>query len=138
MNKNFSYFKNSFTGIPCGLANQECPLPWTVLLLSHQIILYFKYPYYSPISPCFQSLRYLTDVVCEICWKFFRQSVGCLVRCWGWPCLSHRRVVLLPVATGNARTRFGRSTPCRALHLFYVGLLRLFLKNLDRCIRIIC
>ena len=98
-----------FIGIPCGLAHQECPVSWTVLFLPHQVVLHLQYSHHSPICSSFQSLCYLTDVVCEICRKLFRQSIGSLVRCRGWPCLPHRRVVLLPVAAGNAWTRFGRS-----------------------------
>ena len=80
-----------FIGIPCGLAHQECPLSWTVLFLPHQVVLHLQYSYHSPICSRFQSLCYLTDVVCEICRKFYRQFVGCLVRCWRWPSLPYWR-----------------------------------------------
>ena len=127
-----------FIGIPCGLAHQECPLSWTVLFLPHQVVLHLQYSYHSPICSRFQSLCYLTDVVCEICRKFYRQFVGCLVRCWRWPSLPYWRIMLLFVTAWNTWTHFRRSPACYALHLFHAWILRIFLKNLDRCLWLLC
>lgn len=70
---------NFFTGIPCGLANQERSLSWTVLFLSHQTLLHLEHPDHPAVCFGFQLVRHFADDVSQICRQLFRQLVGSLV-----------------------------------------------------------
>ena len=61
---------------PCRFANQVRPIPRTVLDLPNQVVLHLKHPNHSPVGPCLQHVRHLSNALNPIRRQLFRFTFG--------------------------------------------------------------